>query len=157
MIMELRASEIDRVLYSECFGRLGCHSRDRVYVVPMTYVFDGSSIISHTGSGLKVRMMRENPRVCFEVDHVNADGGWQSVIVHGAFDELHGDEARFALERLLDHFDLVEQRQGVMPPHGAGRVTPWCEQGSTRADVIFRITVEEKTGRSEVLPVRVRA
>jgi uncharacterized protein len=157
MITELGTSDIDRVLYSEHFGRLGCHSRDRTYVVPMTYAFDGSSIISQTGSGLKVRMMRENPKVCFEVDRVNADGGWQSVIVHGLFEELQGDEARSALERLLLHLDAAEQQQGAMPPHGAGRVTPWREEGAMRFEVIFRITVEEKTGRAEALRAHFRS
>jgi nitroimidazol reductase NimA-like FMN-containing flavoprotein (pyridoxamine 5'-phosphate oxidase superfamily) len=157
MINELDIAEIDRVLESECFGRLGCHSRDRTYVVPMTYAYDGSSIIGHTGAGLKVRMMRENPKVCFEVDRMNDDGGWQSVIVHGRFEELHGDEAESALQRLFDHLDTVERRQGVPPTHGTGRFTPWREQTAVRSEVIFRIRVEEKTGRSETLPARVIA
>lgn len=157
MITELGIAEIDRVLESECFGRLGCHSRDRTYVVPMTYAYDGSSIISHTGDGLKVRMMRENPKVCFEVDRMNEDGGWQSVIVHGRFEELHADEAKAALQRLVDHLHTVERRPGVPLTHGAGRSTPWREQTAVRSEVTFRIRVEEKTGRSETLPVHVIA
>ncbi len=157
MITELDTGEIDRVLYSECFGRLGCHSRERTYVVPMTYVYDGASIISHTGAGLKVRMVRENPIVCFEVDRVNQDGSWESAIVHGRFVELHGEEARSARQQLLDHLDAVERWQGVPPTHGAGRFVPWREHGAARPEVIFRIEVDEKTGRSERLPGRVTA
>jgi len=123
----------------------------------MTYVYDGSSILSHTGTGLKVRMMRENPNVCFEVDRVTEDGGWQSVIVHGRAEELHGDEARSALQRLFDHLDTVERGRRVSPTHGAGRFTPGREQVAVRSEVIFRIRVEEKTGRSESLPARVIA
>jgi nitroimidazol reductase NimA-like FMN-containing flavoprotein (pyridoxamine 5'-phosphate oxidase superfamily) len=152
MITELGIAEIERMLESECFGRLGCHSRERTYVVPMTYAYDGSSIISHTGAGLKVRMMRENPRVCFEVDRMNEGGGWQSVIVHGRFEELHDDEAKSALQRLFDHLDAIARRQGVSPTHGTGRFTPWREDTAVRPEVIFRIRVEEKTGRAEISP-----
>jgi nitroimidazol reductase NimA-like FMN-containing flavoprotein (pyridoxamine 5'-phosphate oxidase superfamily) len=157
MITELGKAQIDQVLDSEVFGRLGCHSRDRVYVVPMTYVYDGSSIISHTGDGLKTRMMRENPKVCFEVDRVSEDGSWQSVIVYGRFEELHGDEARSALTRLLDHLDGIERWQGVFPTHGAGRFTASRAQGASRPEVIFRIRIDESTGRSESVPARVIA
>jgi uncharacterized protein len=151
MITDLDDGAIDRLLYADCFGRLGCHARDRVYVVPMTYVYDGTSIISHTGDGLKVRMMRENPRVCFEVDQVNQDGSWQSAIVHGRFEELHGEAARTALQQLLDHLDATERWQGVSPTHGGGRFVPGRDRGAARPEVVFKITVTEKTGRAEKL------
>ncbi len=157
MITKLDVAQIDRVLYSEWFGHLGCHARERTYVVPMTYVYDGTSIISHTGVGLKVNMMRENPRVCFEVDRVNEDGSWQSAIVQGRFEELHGEEARHALQQLLDHLDTVEQWKGVPVTHGAGRFVPWREQGVARPEVVFRIRLDEKAGRSENLLGRVTA
>lgn len=158
MLTELGQTQIDRILHSECFGRLGCHSGNRTYVVPMTYVYDGSSIISHTGTGMKVRMMRENPNVCFEVDRVNQDGGWLSVIVQGRFEELHGDAARTALQALLDHLDAVEQWHGLGPPtHGGGRFVPSSEQRVVRPEVIFRINVAEKSGRTDTPTARVSA
>jgi nitroimidazol reductase NimA-like FMN-containing flavoprotein (pyridoxamine 5'-phosphate oxidase superfamily) len=157
MITELTVAEIDRVLYSEWLGRLGCHSRARTYVVPMTYVYDGSSILGHTGAGLKIRMMRENPSVCFEVDRVHQDGSWQSVIVNGRFEELHGEEAGAALRQLHEHLAATERWQGVAPTHGAGRMEPGRADGVARPEVIFRIKVLEKSGRSEKLPGRVTA
>lgn len=157
MITKLDAAQIDRVLYSECFGRLGCHSRERTYVVPMTYVYDGTSIISHTGTGLKVSMMRQNPRVCFEVERVNEDGSWQSAIVQGHFEELHGEEARIALEQLLTHLDALEEWRGVAVTHGAGRFGPQREEGASHPEIVFRIRLDEKTGRSENPPGRVTA
>jgi hypothetical protein len=36
--------------------------------VPITYVFDGEAVYAHSADGLKIRMMRANPHVCFEVD-----------------------------------------------------------------------------------------
>jgi len=56
------------VLTSQLIGRIGCHADNVTYVVPVSYVYDGDSIYSHTHEGMKINMMRENPDVCFEAD-----------------------------------------------------------------------------------------
>lgn len=153
MISELQPSEIDRLLHSEIVGHLGFHARGRTDVVPITYVFDGESIIGHTGLGHKVMMMRENPSVCFEVDRVDRSGSWESVIIHGEFQELHDEEASHASSALLDHIAAFE-RLGRRPvPHGGGRFVPGGEDAS-RPEVVFRISIEEKTGRRGMLARR---
>ncbi|NVB85001.1 MAG: pyridoxamine 5'-phosphate oxidase family protein [Kofleriaceae bacterium] len=144
MIRELQTAEIDRLLRSEIIGRLGFHARGRTDVVPITYVFDGKSIIGHTGLGHKVMMMRENPSVCFEVDHIDRTGGWESVLVHGEFQELHDDDATHALDALLDHIAAFERLDKRPVTHGAGRFAPG---GGERPEVVFRIAIEDKTGR----------
>jgi nitroimidazol reductase NimA-like FMN-containing flavoprotein (pyridoxamine 5'-phosphate oxidase superfamily) len=151
MIHELQRIEIERVLRSEVFGHLGCHAGDRTYVVPMTYVYDGASIIAQTGEGQKVAMMRDNPNVCFEVDHVDADGAWESAIIQGRFEELSGEPARAALRALIERLDLIHHQRGEMSPRGAGRTAPGGPPGSRR-EVMFRIIVEQMTGRSETVP-----
>jgi nitroimidazol reductase NimA-like FMN-containing flavoprotein (pyridoxamine 5'-phosphate oxidase superfamily) len=147
MISELEPSEIDRLLHSEIVGRLGFYARGRTDVVPITYVFDGRCIIGHTGLGYKVMMMRENPAVCFEVDHVDRRGGWESVVVNGEFQELAGEEARLALGSLLDHIAAYERLDKRPVPHGAGRFVPGAEGPPTRQEVVFRIAITERTGR----------
>jgi nitroimidazol reductase NimA-like FMN-containing flavoprotein (pyridoxamine 5'-phosphate oxidase superfamily) len=72
MLGTLTDAQIDRLLHTESVGRIGCHAGGRPYVVPVTYVYDGSAIYGHTGDGMKVRMMRENPAVCFEVDRMES-------------------------------------------------------------------------------------
>jgi uncharacterized protein len=51
--------------------------------VPVTYAFHRGDIYGHSGVGMKVRMMRANPHVCFEVDRVVSQSNWQSVIAWG--------------------------------------------------------------------------
>lgn len=150
MITELQPAEIDRLLHSEIVGHLGLHARGQTEVVPITYVFDGNSIIGHTGLGHKVHMMRENPSVCFEVDRMDRRGGWESVIVHGEFQELRDDEASDALDALLDHIAAFERLDKHPVPHGAGRIEPGGEVAS-RPEVVFRIAIEDKTGRRGTL------
>jgi nitroimidazol reductase NimA-like FMN-containing flavoprotein (pyridoxamine 5'-phosphate oxidase superfamily) len=43
--------------------------------------------------GQKVRMLRENSHVCFEVDEYDGAGGWRSAIVQGSYEELEDAEA----------------------------------------------------------------
>ena len=70
MLGELSPEEIEEVLRSEITGRIGCHADGRTYVVPVTYGYQRGYVYCHSSEGLKLRMMRKNPVVCFEVDHV---------------------------------------------------------------------------------------
>jgi uncharacterized protein len=65
MLGELTAEQINAVLFNEVVGRIGCHGEGRTYVVPVTYVFDGEAVCAHSAEGLKIRIMRANPDVCF--------------------------------------------------------------------------------------------
>ena len=62
----------------------------RTYVVPITYAYDNNSVIGHSSEGLKMRMMRENPWVCVEVDHMDDLANCRSVIAWGRFEEWGG-------------------------------------------------------------------
>ena len=63
MLGELTGIQIDEVLRSNFIGHLGCHDYEETYVVPITYVYNGDSIICHSAPGKKIDMMRSNPKV----------------------------------------------------------------------------------------------
>ena len=71
MLGTLSSAEIEDLLRTEVVARLGCHAEGRTYVVPVTYAYDGDALLVQSADGLKVRMMRQNPLVCVEVDHVD--------------------------------------------------------------------------------------
>ena len=108
MIGELNREQMERVLHSEVIGRIGCHAEGKTYVVPITYVFDGDSIYGHSAEGLKLQMMRKNPKVCFEVDHLENLANWQSVIAWGEFEELKGLEAQAGMQKLVHRLMPLE-------------------------------------------------
>ena len=144
MIGELGSQQIEQVLHEQVIGRIGCHARDRTYVVPVTYAYDGSSIVSHTGEGLKVQMMRENPIVCFEVEDLRQLPRWSSVIAHGRYEELQGEAATAALDQLIARLGSSPPSPSAMPRQGAGVFAISYEP---RPEVIFRIVLTDKTGR----------
>ena len=44
--------------------------------------------MGRTFEGMKVKMMRENPKVCFQIENLESFGEWQSVTCWGEFEEL---------------------------------------------------------------------
>src|SRR5215510_532663 len=145
MIGELEPPQIEQILHEQVIGRIGCHAHGRTYVVPVTYAYDGSAILSHTGEGLKVQMMRENPIVCFEVEDLRYLPSWSSVITFGRYEELQGDAATAALDQLIARLGASPPVASAVPRQGAGLFAP--ESHEQRPEVIFRIVLTEKTGR----------
>lgn len=137
---EMSREECEDMLAKSRFGRLSLSVSDRPYVVPMSYVYAGGVILLHSGlRGKKLDMVKENPRVAFEVD--SAEGGrWKSVIVFGKA-RLSSDAK--AKERLFDIFT-----RGEMAGHGGKRFSR--EDMEKMPMVIWEIEIEEMTGREGV-------
>ncbi len=104
MLGELNDQEIDGVLHDGVIGRIGCHVAGQTYIVPVSYAYDGEHVYGHSGTGRKVSMMRVNPSVCFEVEHVDDLGNWKTVIAWGTFEELTGTDAAASRQILLTRF-----------------------------------------------------
>ncbi len=144
---ELNKHQIDNLLLSLAVGRIGVSDEHRPYIVPVTYVYDGISIFSQSREGLKLDILRRNPNVCFEVDSMTDMSNWQSVVVWGVFEELHGNEAIKAREYMFDRVLPLMTHSSV---HPAGHeVTAVIDDSNRFKPVMFRIVVVEKTGRYE--------
>jgi hypothetical protein len=142
MLGNLDQDQIDHVLGSALVGRIGVYAEGRTYVVPVSYVYDGDSVYVHSGEGLKVRMMRTNPEVCFEVEQIDDMANWRTVIAWGRFEELKGDMAKAAMNLLVARLSPVTSSETAGP---AGRAA-----GEHAAvEVAYRIRLKERTGRFE--------
>ena len=133
MIEELDDTEIDAFLREQVVGRVGCHAGGSTYVVPVLYVWDGECVYVQSIEGRKIRMMRANPQVVFEVDEYEPGGGWRSVILEGVYEELEGSRAEAALALLVQRFAGRGRR-----PEGGSR--------SDRTPVAFRIRCTAEVG-----------
>ena len=149
MLGKLAPKEIEQLLASEITGRIGCHADGRTYVVPITYAYKSGNVYCHSAEGRKVRLMRKNPDVCFEIDRVEDVGNWKSVIADGRFHELGGRDALEAMDILIARFAEIERAQEPHPSYvlrASGAESP---RADGRAIVLFRIQLGEKTGRFE--------
>jgi len=147
MIGKLENNEIEEVLHRQLIGRIGCHANDITYVVPISYAYDGTYIYGHTYEGMKIEMMRENPKVCFEVDNMENMANWKSVICWGEFEELtNSDERKTGIQKLLDRvLPLITSETVQITPHW-----PFPPTDFNRINgIIYRIRLHEKTGRFE--------
>ena len=140
MLGELDAQQCEDLLRSEVIARIGCLSDGRVYVVPVTYVYDGTYVYGHAMDGAKLRAMRANPQVCVEVEHVDDLSNWRSVIAWGTFEECDGPDwdAGFAM--------LAER---IMPLLTLPANQPPPDLSVLRRGSVYRIKLDLMTGRFE--------
>lgn len=155
MMGELTPTEIEQLLDGEVVGRIGCMHGGRPYVVPVTYAYDGEAVYCHSAVGWKIQSMREDPEVCFEVEHVASMSDWRSVIAWGHYEELHGAAAMEGMGVLLARMMPLMADEANQPAHGMGG-PPHGMGGESHAQdvagheaVIYRIRLHTKTGRFE--------
>lgn len=141
MLGRLTRAQIEKVLRDGTIGRIGACADGKTYVVPITYVYDGTSVYGHTTAGQKVLMMRKNPSVCFEVDEIRDMANWRSVIAWGRYEELAGDVALAAAK-------LIAARLGPLTTSATAGPSGRTARGS-RPPVSYRIRLTERTGRFE--------
>lgn len=134
---DLSRDEIAEFLRRQRIARLGCHFGGETYVVPLIYAYEDGAVFAVTTEGRKTAMLRENPRVCVEVDEYDADGkgSWRSVIAHGTYEELAGDEIDPALELMRERFARTAGRPAE--PRALGPNV-----------VVLRVSLDEVSGRS---------
>ena len=159
---DLDKNQIDDFLESELIGRLGCVDSSKMYVVPVTYAYNNGYIYGHTKDGLKIHMMRKNPKVCFEIDWMKDMNNWKCVIVNGTFEELKGDDANNGLEILMKSIISNLERKSF-PSEISGHdnlgienfafqhsfLSPFLHNKNNEISeiVVYRIKVNEATGK----------
>lgn len=148
MLGELTPEQINAVLFSEVVGRIGCHREGRTYVVPVTYVFDGDAVYAHSAEGLKIRLMRANPHVCFQVDQRENLANWRSVVAWGVYEELQGKAALDALQILVARLIPLVTSETLRLPDGPS-LTAAKPVIDAPKSIIYRIRLTERTGRFE--------
>ncbi len=148
MIENLTNDQINHVLAMQLVGRIGYGTGKKIYVVPVVYVFDGKHIYAHSKEGQKINIMRKNPAVCFQVDAIEDLGNWRSVVIQGRFEELTTKPLQEkAIKLLNDRFIPLKTSNAAKPSYERVRGSHEIEK-PLRA-ILFRISIDEKTGRYE--------
>jgi nitroimidazol reductase NimA-like FMN-containing flavoprotein (pyridoxamine 5'-phosphate oxidase superfamily) len=139
MTRMLSESEARDLIADGRIGRLGCVDNGEPYVVPINYVFEDGSIYSHSLPGRKIDVLRAHPRACLQVDEIENNFEWRSVIAYGSFEEIRvPTDRRSVLGKLLVRFPLLTPVESVM-----------AQDASAPDTVVFRIIVDRITGVEE--------
>jgi len=97
VINEMSEEECRALLARASIGRLGCSLDNQPYVVPVCLAYERDSLYVFSTFGQKIEWMRANPKVCMQIDEIESESQWISVIVNGRYQELFGP--RYATER----------------------------------------------------------
>lgn len=138
-------TDLESILRRATVCRLGLAVGDEPYVVPVSFGYqDGCLYVHSSPEGKKVEMLRQNPRVCFEVDvdeelvRKSAPCSWsvryRSVIGWGRAAFLTNmEEKQRALDVIMAHYG------GATPGNYTAK--------ALREVAVIRIEVEEMTGK----------
>lgn len=147
MFGKLTDQEIEEILAKEVYGHLGCHNSEMVYVVPLSYAYEDRYIYGHSREGMKIQLMKQNPKVCFQVTQMENMANWKSVIIWGEYEELKSDE-----ERRAGLQTLLKRHAPHIPSKTLQLTDEWPFTPIHTASVhgiIFRIRIMQQTGRYE--------
>ena len=139
VIPELADDECRSVLRRNHLARIACARRDQPYVVPIQFDFDGEHLYFFATLGQKIIWMRDNHRVCVEVEDVDDKFHWCTVLVFGQYEELRGAEH----EEAKRHAQQLFSRRDEWWQPGAARF-PGPEH---HVPVVFRVRPDRITGR----------
>jgi nitroimidazol reductase NimA-like FMN-containing flavoprotein (pyridoxamine 5'-phosphate oxidase superfamily) len=142
LIHDLTPQECREFIRRMNVARLACTRDDQPYVVPVSYSFDAARdcLYSFSAVGQKVIWMRDNPKVCVEVEEITDKDHWTTVVIFARYEEILGpDEERDARERAEE---LLQVRTEWWLP-GAAKVT----SHEHHAVVVYRLRIDRLSGR----------
>jgi hypothetical protein len=140
-IIPISQPECGELLKRVSVGRLACCLDNQPYVVPVAFAYEPKHIYMFSTFGKKIEWMRQNPKVCLQVDEVGGRSNWVSVIVTGTYVEL--TELLLASER-----EHARERLGQ---YSHWWRTPMAQRREQTADlavepVFFRVDIQSMSG-----------
>lgn len=147
MRRNLEHAENLRILSSNYIGNLAYISGASPYIVPMTYYYDRESntITSYSSEGHKIAAMRKNNTIAFMVNQIKSVANWQTVQVHGTFEELKGIDAKNMLHEFSKGIkDILSRTKGTYPEYISEFSAKIESEGSP---IVFRIKINAITGK----------
>jgi len=118
-----------------------------VYVVPISYGYDGTCLYGHSIKGMKTDMMEENPKVCFQVMLMENMANWRSVVAWGEYAEITNEKERHRALAVL-----LQRHRPAIPSETLQLTEEWpfiSDHPNDIDGIVFKIFLSKKTGRFE--------
>jgi nitroimidazol reductase NimA-like FMN-containing flavoprotein (pyridoxamine 5'-phosphate oxidase superfamily) len=139
MFARLLENEARELLANGRLARLGCVVNGEPYVVPINYFVEEDCAHSHSLPGLKISALRENPSACLQLDQIEDDCHWRSVIAFGKYEEIENPEIRKQiLGKLLERFPMLTPVESAI-----------VNDAAAPPIVVYRIRINRITGVAE--------
>lgn len=143
-------AQIEAILKQEKVLRLAMSRDDQPYLVPLNYGYEPGHVYVHTGpAGLKLDILRQNPKVCFEVTtDLEIQRGEAPCKWTTRFQSVIG----FGRAVLLD--DPADKEAGlrVITAHHAGPGDYEFPEDIVARTTVIRVDIESLTGARHPVP-----
>jgi uncharacterized protein len=141
-VHELDRDECLEILGRIPIGHLACARDGQPYIVPIHFSFDAehSCLYAISPAGQKIDWMRENPKVCVEVEDIASQAQWSTVLVFGRYEEVSREPRDATTRSRVER--LFEQRERWWFPAAA-------RMGSRKLGemIVYRVVIDRFTGR----------
>ncbi len=143
IVQEMSNEDCREALSNASLGRLACARDNQPYIVPIHFALEDGHIYAFSLPGQKLEWMRNNPHVCLQIDSVERDNVWLSVVAFGCYEELPDtQECRAARSRA---HALLRERPMWWEPGALTVVARDPNQGVR--PIYYRISMDHLTGR----------
>jgi len=143
IIQKMTEAECLSILTRTRVGRLACAHVNQPYIVPIYFAYEQPYLYAFTTPGQKIEWMRYNPLVCLEVDEVEDNEHWTSVVIFGRYEDLR--EMPIWKDPSLHALELLNKNAGWWEPGCASA----AERDSAQPliPVFYRIRIDRISGR----------
>ena len=144
---DLSISEMVTILKRNYLGYLAYIFKGRPSSVPITYHFDDANdaIISYSAEGHKMDAMRENSLVSLQVEEIESNNNWLSVLAHGTFEELKGIESKSQLDQFAEGVKSTNTQKEHSHPEFISEFS--STSNSKNVPIVYRFKINEITGK----------
>ncbi len=139
MFVKLSEEQSKGILGGGRVARLACIVEGGPYIVPINYYFADGYVYSHSLPGMKINALRKDPRACLQVDQIESDVRWRSVLAFGTYEEVvKPTERSDILNKLLQRFPMLTPVESTL-----------ADDAGALSVIVFRIRIERVTGIAE--------
>lgn len=135
---DLTTEECKALLARSRIGRIAYILANRADIEPIAHVFDHGWLFGRTSPGTKLKALAHRPWVAFEVDEVEGQFDWESVVVHGSFHILESEGSEYDVSLYARAVKLIKAIDPLMGTTG--------DPASFRT-TLFGIHIDEMVGR----------
>lgn len=143
----LSKQECVKLLKNNYIGHLAYLSGGIPESLPITYYFDArnETIISYSGEGMKIKSMRKNPQISFQVEEITNLQNWKSVILYGRFEELEAIDAKKMLHVFAEGVKAILSRKENTSLNYLNEFSSKVETPVN--SIVYRINISDMKGR----------
>jgi nitroimidazol reductase NimA-like FMN-containing flavoprotein (pyridoxamine 5'-phosphate oxidase superfamily) len=145
---QMSKDEVEELIKAHFLCRIAFRGTDYPYIAPFQYVYKNGALYFHfTAYGRKVQLLREENRVCVEVEQYAPDlSRYMFVAITGKVSVLEDPNERDEVIRSMRETGQNRLSKNFLAAHGFGKDENWSSFTSEQPLTIVKLTVASKTG-----------